>query len=156
MSAGAFNLPHRLGIRNRNVSSLNSETKWMIARYVIAWLPMVVIGIVNGVIRKQWYGNYLSELRAHQVSTVTGAVLFGLYIWAISRIWRLESGMQSLSLGFIWLAMTVCFEFFFGHYVAGYAWSRLFHDYNILAGRIWGLLLIWITVGPYVFYRLQR
>jgi len=89
----------------------------MIVRYVIAWLPMVVIGVINGVIREQWYGNYLSELRAHQVSTVTGAVLFGLYIWAISRIWRLESGVQSLSVGFIWLAMTVCFEFFFGHYV---------------------------------------
>jgi hypothetical protein len=33
----------------------------MIVRYVIAWLPMVVIGIINGVIREQWYGNYLSE-----------------------------------------------------------------------------------------------
>jgi len=49
--------------------------------------------------------------------------------------------------------MTVCFEFFFGHYVAGHPWSRLFHDYNILDGRIWGLLLVWITVAPYVFYR---
>ncbi|MBW2742528.1 MAG: hypothetical protein JRE64_27780 [Deltaproteobacteria bacterium] len=132
----------------------------MIVRYVIAWLPMVVIGIINGVIREQWYGNYLSELgnylselHSHQVSTVTGAVLFGLYIWAISRIWRLESGVQSLSVGFIWLAMTVCFEFFFGHYIAGHPWSRLFHDYNILGGHIWGLLLVWITVAPYVFYR---
>ena len=95
------------------VNNHNLETKWMIVRYVIAWLPMVVIGIINGVIREQWYGNYLSELSAHQVSTVTGAVLFGLYIWAISRIWRLESGVQSLSVGFIWLTMTVCFEFFF-------------------------------------------
>ena len=128
----------------------------MIFRYIIAWLPMVVIGIINGIVRKKWYGNYLSELRAHQVSTVTGAVLFGLYIWAISRIWQLESRAQSFSVGFIWLAMTVCFEFFFGHYVAGHTWSRLFHDYNIFAGRIWGLLLVWITVAPYVFYRLQQ
>jgi threonine/homoserine efflux transporter RhtA len=128
----------------------------MIVRYVIAWFPMVVVGIINGVIREQWYGNYLSELRAHQVSTVTGAVLFGLYIWVISRIWQLESGVQSLSVGFIWLAMTVCFEFFFEHYVAGHPWSRLFHDYNILAGRILGLLLLWITVAPYVFCRLQQ
>jgi hypothetical protein len=59
----------------------------MIVRYVIAWLPMVLIGIINGGIREHWYGNYLSELRAHQVSTVTGAVLLGLYIWAISLIW---------------------------------------------------------------------
>jgi len=82
-----------------------------------------------------------------------GVVLLGLYIWAISRVWQLESGVQSLSVGFIWLTMTVCFEFFFGHYVAGHPWSRLFHDYNILGGRIWSLLLVWITVAPYVFYR---
>jgi len=117
---------------------------------------MIAIGFLNGVIREQWYGNYLSDLRAHQVSTVTGAVLFGLYIWAISRVWQLESGVQSLSVGFMWLAMTACFEFIFGHYVAGHPWSQLCHDYNILAGRIWGLLLVWITVAPYVFYRLQQ
>jgi hypothetical protein len=42
------------------VSNHNLETEWMIVRYVIAWLPMVVIGIINGVIREQWYGNYLA------------------------------------------------------------------------------------------------
>ncbi len=128
----------------------------MIVRYIIAWLPLVVIGIINGVIREQWYGNHINELRAHQISTVTGAVLFGLYIWAISRIWQLESVEQSLCVGFIWLAMTVCFEFIFGHYVAGHSWTKLVYDYNIFAGRIWGLLLVWITVAPYVFYRLQH
>ena len=128
----------------------------MIVRYIIAWLPMVVIGIINGVIREQWYGNYLSKLRAHQVSTVTGAVFFGFYIWLISRVWHLESGVQSLCVGIIWLTLTVCFEFIFGHYVAGHSWSKLVHDYNIFAGRICGLLLMWITAAPYVFYRLQQ
>jgi hypothetical protein len=128
----------------------------MIVRYIIAWLPMVVIGIINGVIREQWYGNYLSELRAHQVSTVTGAVFLGLYIWVISRVWHLESGVQSLWVGIIWLTLTVCFEFLFGHYIAGHSWSKLVYDYNIFAGRIWGLLLVWITAAPYVFYRLQQ
>jgi len=52
--------------------------------------------------------------------------------------------------------MTVCFEFIFGHYVAGHSWSKLVYDYNIFAGRIWGLLLVWITTAPYVFYRLQQ
>lgn len=28
----------------------------MIVKYILAWLPMVVIGIINGVIREQWYG----------------------------------------------------------------------------------------------------
>ncbi len=128
----------------------------MIVRYFLAWLPMVLIAIMNGALREGWYGKYIGQLRAHQISTLTGVVFFGAYIWTISRLWPLESGNQALVVGLIWLAMTVCFEFLFGHYAAGHSWSRLLRDYNIFAGRIWVLLLIWVTVAPYIFYRLQR
>jgi hypothetical protein len=31
-----------------------------------------------------------------------------------------------------------------------------FHDYNIVAGRVWVLVLIWVVIAPYVFLQLQR
>lgn len=37
----------------------------MLLRYVLAWIPMMVIGIVNGTIRETTYGKFLGELRAH-------------------------------------------------------------------------------------------
>jgi hypothetical protein len=52
--------------------------------------------------------------------------------------------------------MTVAFEFGFGHYVAGHSWSLLLADYNLLAGRVWSLFLIWITIVPYVTWRLAN
>lgn len=33
--------------------------------------------------------------------------------------------------------------------------EKLFHDYNILAGRVWLFVLIWTTTAPYVFFRLR-
>ena len=33
------------------------------------------------------------------------------------------------------------FELGFGHWVAGHPWSRLLADYDLLAGRIWVLVL---------------
>jgi len=128
----------------------------VIARYILVWFPMVLIAILNGAIRDTWYGKYIGELRAHQISTLTGMVLLGVYIWVISRLWPLESRRQALVVGLIWLAMTVCFEFLFGHYAAGHLWSRLIQDYNIFTGRLWALLLIWVAFAPYVFYRLHR
>jgi hypothetical protein len=128
----------------------------MIGRYVLAWLPMVLIAILNGALRESWYRKFLGELHAHQLSTLTGAVLFAVYIWALSRLWPLASGRQALAVGVIWLAMTVCFEWLFGHFVAGPSWRRLLQDYNICAGRVWVMLLLWVTVAPYVFYRVQR
>lgn len=41
----------------------------MILRYILAWIPMIFIGIINGIVREVTYGKYLNELRAHQVST---------------------------------------------------------------------------------------
>ncbi len=127
----------------------------MILKYTIAWLVMPLIGIVNGVIRGIVYERFLGELRAHQVSSVTGAILFGLYAWALNLRWRIQSSSQAVAIGFIWLALTVAFEFLFGHYVMRHPWSRLLHDYNVLEGRVWLLVLIWITIAPYVIHKLR-
>jgi hypothetical protein len=124
--------------------------------YVLAWLPMVFIAIGNGAIREGWYGKYLSELQAHQISTVTGVLLFGGYIWLLIRIWRPASAEQAIAIGLVWLGMTIAFEFLFGHYVAKRSWSDLLHDDNIFAGRVWLVVVVWVTLVPYLFYQLQK
>lgn len=124
----------------------------MILRYTLAWIPMVFIAILNGAARDLIYGKHIPELRAHQISTISAIVLLGVYIFALSRIWKMESPAQAIAIGFIWLVLTLCFEFLFGHYVAGQPWGKLLHDYNIFAGRIWILIPIWITIAPYLFY----
>lgn len=126
----------------------------MITKYLLAWLGLPVIGIVNGTIRQFLYRDALGDLAAHQLSTVTGILLFGLYIWLLSRWWPLPSARAAITVGLLWLALTIGFEFIFGHYVVGNSWERLLADYNLLAGRVWVLVLIWITIAPYIFYRL--
>lgn len=124
-------------------------------KYLLAWVPMVLIAVGNGTLRAAWYGKYLGELRAHQISTLSGILLLGIYIWVLIRIWRPESAGQALAIGVLWLGLTIAFECLFGHYAAGLSWRRLLHDYNILAGRVWALVLLWVAVAPYVFFRLQ-
>ncbi|MBR8840346.1 MAG: hypothetical protein DSM106950_41750 [Stigonema ocellatum SAG 48.90 = DSM 106950] len=128
----------------------------MVLRYILAWVPMIFIAIVNGSIRDLVYTKYLNELRAHQVSTATGIILFGLYIWVLTNFWQIKSTTQALSIGLIWLGLTVAFEFLFGHYVMGNPWSQLLADYNLLAGRVWIFVLIWTAIAPFVFYSLQN
>ena len=127
----------------------------MILKYTVSWIGMVIIAIMNGVIRDALYGKRLGELTAHQISTFTLIALSGLYLWLLGLAWKIPSSNQAITIGLIWLALTVVFEFLFGHYVMKHPWTRLLHDYNILKGRIWILVLIWITIAPYVFYRLK-
>lgn len=127
----------------------------MVLRYTLAWAPMVLLAIGNGALREFTYGKHLSELRAHQLSTVAGLLLFATYIYGLTKMWPLQSSSQAVAIGCIWLVLTLAFEFGFGHYLMGRPWPVLLHDYNIFAGRLWLLLLIWIAVAPSVFYRLQ-
>lgn len=125
-------------------------------KYILGWLPLVVIAIVNGALREGLYGRYLSELQAHQASTVAGIFLFGIYIWALIHFWRPTSSKQAINIGIVWLGLTITFEFIFMHFVLDRSWSQLLHDYNILGGRVWVVVLIWVTVAPYIFYRWQK
>lgn len=123
-------------------------------RYVFAWVPMLFIAIANGALRQFTFGKAMPELRAHQLSTAIGAVLIGLYIYSILRIRPPSSGRQALAIGVLWLLLTVTFEFAFGRLVVHRPWALLFHDYDLCAGRIWVLFLAWITLSPYLFFRL--
>lgn len=127
----------------------------MILRYTLAWFILMVAAIINGAIREAVYKNRLGDLSAHQFSTLTGIILIGVIVWGLSRLWPLASAKQAWTVGFVWLAMTIAFEFLFGHFIAGHPWSKLLHDYNIFAGRVWLLVLIWTTIAPYVFYKLK-
>jgi hypothetical protein len=125
-------------------------------KYVLAWIPLIFIAIPNAMLRENVFAKYLDELKAHQASSATAVLLFGLYIWVMIHIWKPESARQAVAIGLIWFGLTVAFEFLFGHYVVGHPWSRLFHDYNLFAGRVWIVVLIWLTLAPYIFFRLQK
>ena len=125
-------------------------------KYIVAWFPMIIIAIANGLFREKFLAGRLNELQAHQASTASMILLFGIYVWVLLKIWEPETTNQALMIGVFWLLFTVIFEFLFGHYIVGHSWNKLLHDYNIVKGRVWILVLIWVAIAPYVIYKLQK
>lgn len=125
----------------------------MTTAHIAFWLVLAVVAVLNGVLREMTYGRITSELLGHQLSTLIGILLTGLAFFIWTRRIRVTSMRQALIVGMAGLAMTVAFEFVFGRFVAGDFWTRLFQDYNVLAGRVWPLFLVWLTLLPYLGYR---
>jgi len=123
-------------------------------KFFVSWIPGIPIAIVNGVLREYWYQRFMSDLPSHQLSAASFVILFGIYVWFILKWLKLQSSQEALRLGLIWLALTVAFEFLFGHFVMGHPWASLIHDYNLFAGRVWILVLLWIATAPFIFYRI--
>ncbi|NMC60353.1 MAG: hypothetical protein GYA51_13365 [Candidatus Methanofastidiosa archaeon] len=121
---------------------------------IAIWVLLVFVAIFNGSIRQALIAPKVSALTAHQISCFTGVSLFFLvfYLW-LKFTSAPYTGNNLLLIGVTFLVATILFEFVFGHYVMGNSWAKLFHDYNFLEGRLWTLVLIWTTVGPYIFSR---
>jgi hypothetical protein len=117
-------------------------------RWSAAWLGGAAIGVGNGVIREATYGKYLGEYAAHQVSVVTAIAAFASYFFLLARRWPLADQREALRVVRIWLALTVLFEFSFGRLVAKKRWTDLLADYNLLRGRTWPMVLLWLWRGP--------
>jgi hypothetical protein len=122
--------------------------------HILWWFAFPFVGIFNGTLRELTYKKFVGDLPAHQISTATGIILFGIVFYFIFNKWKIESLKNAIWIGVIWLVLTILFEFGFGHYVMGNSWEKLFHDYNLTEGRVWSLFLIWTLVAPVVFYKL--
>jgi hypothetical protein len=119
----------------------------ILCKHFALWFPMMLIAIVNGAARDLLYKSALGELRAHQVSTCTLFVLFAFSFWFVIGRWKPESSTQAITVGTLWLVMTLAFEFGFGHFAAHRTWQELFQEYNLAAGRVWVFIPIWVAIA---------
>jgi hypothetical protein len=114
---------------------------------------MVFIAVLNGILREFVLARTFSDLRAHQLSCLTGVLLFWGYTWLIGLKWPLHSAKQAMTAGVVWLILTVAFEFSFGRYVAHHSWEKLLQDYNIFAARLWVFVLLAVGFLPLVVFK---
>lgn len=122
-------------------------------RYLLAWFVMLLVAMINGGLRDLVYGRQLPDLLANQLSCLSGMILLGAVICYYVGRWRPVSAKQAWFIGAFWMMLTVAFESLFFHYVVGHPWPELLANYDLLHGRLWPLVLLWIMVAPYVFFR---
>jgi hypothetical protein len=98
----------------------------------------------------------MSEPHAHQLSTVIGSAGIGAFIWYVISTWPPSSSRQALLIGLLWGLLTVMFESFMGLILQHQSLQQILREYNLLAGRVWSLFLIWLVVAPWLFFRIRQ
>jgi len=63
---------------------------------------------------------------------------------------------DTIEIGFLWLLLTIAFEFTFGILVMGNSLAALAADYNILAGRTWPFFLLGLLLAPFIAERIVK
>lgn len=123
----------------------------------LTWFLFIPLAVINGTVRELLYKPHIGELLAHQISTFLAsiAVIAVAYFLLVKEIENI-SDKTLLIIGFLWVSLTVGFEFSFGYYVEHLSVSKMIADYNLLNGRVWILFLIIVFLTPLTVKALHK
>lgn len=122
----------------------------MFYRAFVLWLLLMVVAIANGVLREKLLMGWLDPGTAQIVSTAMLTALI-LLVTVLTVGWmKLRGRPRYLAVGVIWVALSIAFEFLFGHYVLGESWQALLAAYRIDRGSPWPVFLLVVLVAPYL------
>ena len=128
----------------------------MLPRAVVVWFAILAIAFMNGGVREVWLVPRLGDAIGHVLSTLTlcGAIL--VVSWFSMQWVGVTTRRDAIRIGLLWVASTLTFEFLAGHYLFGTPWRQLLADYDILAGRIWILVLLATVCAPVLALHARR
>jgi len=124
------------------------------------WFVLLILAILNGIIRNATYKPLLEPIIgnwAHQISSITGIILFFIAIYLFLTFTKSNYTKQDLlNIGFMWMAMTIIFEFAFGYYFRQSSWSEMVGAYYFWRGELWFFVLLSVVVIPQICFRLLK
>ena len=122
---------------------------------IAIWLIFITIESLSGTIRTLWLVPLFGDLRAHQLSFITGSLLI-LTIATISIRWiEATSLAQLISVGVLWMLLTVTFEVVLGRWAFGYSWAQIAADYNLFQGRLTAIGLVLLLFAPLIATKIR-
>lgn len=125
-------------------------------RGVVVWLVFIVAESLNGTVRNLLLVPSLGDFWAHQISFFTGSILVLAIAIAFVQWLHATRTSQLLSIGVLWLLLTIAFEICLGRFILGYSWQRIAADYNLLHGGLMPIGLLLLTLAPLIAAKMRR
>ena len=112
--------------------------------------------VIHGLARTAFLAPLVGDFRARQIAVVTGSVLILAITLLASRWMRLHTRRQLITVGLMWVALTVTFELVLGRLMLEYSWNRIASDYDLTNGGLLPLGLAAMALSPWLAERIRR
>lgn len=125
-------------------------------RAVLVWLVMVVAESVHGALRNALLAPVVGDIRARQLSVVTGSILILLIATASIRWIGASSRRSLIIIGGLWVSLMLAFEVGVGRWVARLSWDRILSDYDLARGGMLGIGMLILAAAPLIAAGIRR
>lgn len=120
----------------------------LIVKSFMAWAVILCLAVANGVLREAVLIPAFGRPSGLVFSGILLCVFVVLVAYGFVRVVRGLTGPEAVLIGFLWLCLTLAFEFTFGLYVEGKPLSELLAAYTFAGGNIWPLVLVVTLLAP--------
>jgi len=103
----------------------------MILKSFLVWLLIAGAETLHGILRINLLNPRLGDLRARQVSLITGAIIILLMGWFTIPWINPQSLIDCISVGGLWLLAMLAFDIGFGRLYLRFTWKRIWSDFDI-------------------------
>ncbi len=133
----------------------NEAQAHIVVRALLIWLVLICAEIIHGILRAILLVPMIGEFRSNQIGVFTGSAIILVIAYFTIRWIGAKRTSELLTVGFLWLVLTVAFEVMFGRFVMGLSWERLGADYNLLEGGFMPLGLLVLFFSPLIAAKLR-
>ena len=130
-------------------STANRHDLWK--RALVVWLVLIGVEFAHGILRTVFLVPVVGDLRARQIG-----VFRILIVTCVFVRWVNAPNMKSLlQVGALWVAITIVFEFIFGHYIFNRSWADLVSDYDLARGGFLAIGMLVVMFSPVTAAKLR-
>jgi hypothetical protein len=124
-----------------------------LTRLLRAWLIILPAMIANGVFRELVIARFVGARAAEILSVTMGIAIIVVMTRYLLRPLAGRAIPELVRASVTLVALTVAFEFLFGHYVDGQTWAELAANYELWNGRPWPVALAALAFMPFLWGR---
>ena len=132
-----------------------SNRRQIAIRSLAIWLLIICAEISHGILRAILLVPLVGEFRSNQIGVFTGSLIILAIAYFTIRWIGAHRTSELLSVGMIWLVLTVAFEVLFGRFVVRLTWEELLAGYNIANGGLMPLGLLILLFSPMIASKLS-
>lgn len=133
-----------------------SHYQTVFIRSLVVWMVFMLAEVLHGTARILLMEPLVGDFRARQISLFTGLAIILAIVIVFIRWISATNTAQLLSVGLLWLGLTIGFEILLGRLVMGLSWERIGSDYNLLQGGLMPIGLLVLTLSPLIAAKVRR
>jgi magnesium-transporting ATPase (P-type) len=126
------------------------------AKILTVWFVLLAVEFTHGALRVIFLVPRVGDFPSRQIGVFTGSLLIFVVVYLFAPWFGHLETRALLAIGFVWLVLTVLFEFAMGIFLFHFPLRRILEDFNIAKGGLFPLALLFLFFSPLLVARLRR